>query len=32
MFKIHVGNRNYSEWECFLEKEMKPVTLEKLTL
>ena len=30
MFKIHVGNRSYLEWECFLEKDMKPVTLEKL--
>ena len=30
MFKIHVGNRSYLEWECFLEREMKPVNLEKL--
>lgn len=30
MFKIHVGNRSYLEWECFIEKEMKPVTLDKL--
>ncbi len=30
MYKIHVGNRNYAEWECFFEREMKPVNLDKL--
>lgn len=30
MYKIHVGNRNYAEWECFFERDMKPVNLDKL--